>query len=66
MTPIGYRETLEDILAFTGGKRLLTLRDVKRYTGIVDDRTAQRRYPLTDGHITAPTLALILTGGART
>lgn len=66
MTPIGYRETLDDILAFTGGKRLLTLRDVKLYTGIVDDRTAKHRYPMTDGHITAPTLALLLTGGGKT
>ena len=64
MTPIGYRETLDDILAFTGGKRLLTLRDVKAYTGISDDRTALKRYPMTDGRITAPKLALLLTGGA--
>lgn len=66
MKPIGYAETLEDILAFTGGKRLLTLRDVKLYTGIVDDRTAKHRYPMTDGHITAPTLALLMTGGGKT
>lgn len=65
MTPIGYRETLDDILAFTGGKRLLTLRDVKNYTGIYDNRTVRSRYPITDGHITAPTLALLLTGGGK-
>ena len=62
----GYRETLADILEFTGNKRLLTLRDVKDYTGIYDNRTVRSRYPITDGHITAPTLALILTGGVRT
>ena len=65
MRPIGYTETLEDIVAFTGGKRLLTLSDVKRYAGIVDDRTAKTRYPMTDGHITAPTLALLMTGGGK-
>lgn len=59
----GYRETLDDILEFTGNKRLLTLRDVKAYTGLADDRTVKHRYPIKDGYIAATMLALCLAGG---
>lgn len=59
----GYRETLADILEFTGNKRLLTLRDVKSYTGLADDRTVKHRYPIKDGYIAATMLALCLAGG---
>lgn len=59
----GYRETLEDILEFTGNKRLLSLRDVKAYTGFTNDRAVKRRYPIKDGYIAATMLALCLSGG---
>lgn len=59
----GYRETLEDILEFTGNKRLLSLRDVKAYTGFVDDRSVKKRFPIKDGYIAATMLALCLSGG---
>lgn len=59
----GYRETLADILEFTGGKRLLAVRDVKAYTGFVDDRAVKRRYPIKDGYIAATMLAHCLSGG---
>lgn len=53
-----YRDNLEQILAFTGGRQLLKIRDVRAYTGIVDSRTIRRRYPIKeDGTITAATLA---------
>lgn len=59
----GYRETLEDILEFTGNKRLLSLHDVKAYTGFTNDRAVKRRYPIKDGYIAATMLALCLAGG---
>ncbi len=58
-----YRDNLEDILAFTGGKRTLTIAEVGRYTGLVDRRTIKRHYPFRDGLISAPTLARCLAGG---
>lgn len=59
-----YRDNLEDILEFTGGRRLLTLEDVKRYTGLGDNRTVRKRFPyFLDNVISAPTLARCLAGG---
>ena len=58
-----YRETLADILEFTGGKRLLSVKEVKAYTGFADERSLKRRYPFQNGYISAVTLALCLSGG---
>lgn len=51
-----YRDNLEDILQFTGGKRLLSLKDVSEYLGICCN-TARTRYGVTKDGITAPALA---------
>lgn len=60
----GYRENLQDILEFTGGRRLLTYEDVKKYTGLGDNRTVRRRFPhFVNNTISAATLALCLSGG---
>lgn len=61
----GYRENLQDILEFFDGKRLLSLGDVKTYTGLVDDRSVKRRFPITNNYISAATLALYLSGGEQ-
>lgn len=61
----GFRENLQDILEFSGGKRLLNLSDVRAYTGIQDNRTLKRRFPFDDGCISAATLALHLCGGGK-
>lgn len=61
--PLGYRENLQDILEFSQGRRLLTISEVRRYTGLKDDRTIKRRYPFKDGYISAATLAKCLSGG---
>jgi hypothetical protein len=61
----GYRENLEDILSFTGGKRLLSVGDLCRYTGITDQRTAKRHFPVEKGYISAVTLARCLSEGGR-
>lgn len=59
-----YRDNLQDILEFTGGKRLLTVDDVRRYTGLKDCRTIKRRFPyFSQGAIAAATLARCLAGG---
>lgn len=53
-----YRDNLEQILAFTQGRHLLRLSEVKRFTGLVDTRTIRKRYPISaDGTISAATLA---------
>lgn len=56
-----YRDNLADILEFTDGRRLLTIADVKRYTGLTDYRTIKRRFPFDDGYISAATLARCLS-----
>lgn len=58
-----YRDNLQDILEFSSGKRILTLDDVRRYTGIKDDRTLKRHFPFQGRIISAPTLARCLAGG---
>lgn len=55
------RANLEDILAFSGGRRLLSLADVREYTGVRDNRTLKSRYPFVRGYISAPTLAVEIT-----
>jgi len=59
----GYRENLQDILEFFGGRRLLSVRDVCAYTGIKDYRTAQKKFPFSENRISACTLANVMAGG---
>lgn len=62
-----YRDNLEDILSFTGGKRMLTINDVRQYTGLVDIRTIKRHFPFFNmGMISAVTFARCLSGGDGT
>ena len=56
-----YAVVMRDILSFFHGKRLLTLADVKRYTGISDYRTLRRRFPFEGTTISAHALANALT-----
>ena len=61
-----YRDNLEQILAFTGGRQLLNIADMKTFTGIKDPRTLRRHFPLDkDGYISAATLARALCGGEK-
>ena len=60
----GYRENLQDILEFSSGRRLLTIAEVRAYTGVLDNRTLKRRFPFQNGYISAATLAMHLCGGA--
>lgn len=60
-----YRQNLEDILTFTGGRRMLSIQDVRQYTGFKDNRSVKRRFPFVDGYISAATLASCLAEGSR-
>ena len=62
---VGFRENLQDILEFSGGRRMLTVAEVKAYTGLVDYRTIKRRFPFKDRYISAATLAMCLSDGER-
>lgn len=64
--PFAYRDNLEQILAFTGGRQLLTVAEVRRFTGLKDSRTIKRRFPyFVDNCISAATLARCMCGGGR-
>lgn len=61
-----YRDNLQDILDFFDGRRMLTVSDVRKYTGLADARTIKRRFPYFSGdYISAPTLARCMAGGDR-
>ncbi len=51
-----YRDNMEALIAFSGGKMLLSATEVARYCGI-DRRTAIKRYEIQKDGITIPTLA---------
>ena len=63
--PLAYRENLEQILQFSGGKQLLSITEVGRFTGLVDQRAIKRRYPFVNGKISAATLARCMCGGGK-
>lgn len=50
MEAYAYRENLEDILAFTGGKASITLQEAAQYLGLKDTRTVKKRCPKTFAH----------------
>lgn len=60
-----YRINLEQILAFSDGRQLLTAAEVGRFTGLKDIRTIKRHFPFTQGRISAATLARCMCGGER-
>lgn len=56
-----YRDNLEQILAFTGGKHLLNIKMIGSFTGL-SVNTVKKYFPLNEnGYITAATLARALT-----
>ena len=60
-----YRDNLEQILSFSGGKNLLNVSEVARFTGIVDRRVIKRIYPFVDNRISAATLARCMCGSIK-
>lgn len=61
-----YRENLEQILKFSSGKQLLSITEVGRFTGLVDQRAIKRRFPFfVNGKISAATLARCMCGSGK-
>lgn len=61
-----YRDNLEQILAFTGGRNLLNSRTSRRSPAIRDPRTVRKRYPMdASGHISACHLRRQLCEGKK-
>lgn len=61
--PLAYRDNLEDLLQFFSGRRMLTLKDVSRYTGR-DYRWCKDRFGIDPKKgISVPTLARMLAEG---
>jgi len=55
----GYRETLADLLEYTGGVRIISAKGAGAYLGI-DYRTAQKRYGIGKEGIVVTKLAAAL------
>ncbi len=56
-----YRDNLSSILEFSGDRHMLSLSEVKRYTGIAKDSAVHRRFPFfVGGYISAESLARCL------
>lgn len=60
--PAAYRDNLEDILAYTNGRRLVTQKEVAEYLGR-NVKTVRRVYGVGKDGISAPTLARMLSAG---
>lgn len=58
--PYAYRDNLEDLLSFFGGKRILSIKDVAAYTGRNEKWCKQRFRIEAKKGISVPTLARML------
>lgn len=58
MEPYAYRENLESILEFTGGRHMISISEAKDYLGFVNPRAVHKRCPyFVDQHVTVETFA---------
>jgi len=60
-----YRANLEQVLAFSDGRQMLTIGEVMKFTGVKHYSTIHKMFPFINGHISAATLARRLCGGER-
>ena len=60
MEHLDYRNNLEQVLLFSNGRQMLTIADVKQFTGIRHYQTLHKRFPFVNGYISAATLARCL------
>jgi len=58
-----YRANLEQIMAFSEGRQMLTVGEVMKFTGIKHYKTIHKLFPFVGGYISAATLARRLCGG---
>ena len=56
-----YADNVQRIKQMFPDKELLTIGDVKKFTGIADNRTAKRRFPFRYNAISVATLARCLS-----
>lgn len=55
-----YRDNLTEILKFTGGRQVLSIKEVSQYTGLAVN-TVKKRFEFTNRSISAPKLARALS-----
>lgn len=60
-----YRNNLEQVLAFSGGRQLLTVGEAMEFTGVKHYRTIHKLFPFVNGYISAATMARCLCGGGK-
>lgn len=65
MEHIDYRNNLEQVLNFSGGRQMLNIAEVRDFTGIRHYSTLHKRFPFVDGYISAATLARCMCGGRK-
>ena len=65
MEQADYRINLEQILDFSGGRQMLSIGEVKQFTGIRHYTTIHKMFPFVNGYISAATMARIMAGGGR-
>lgn len=65
MEHIDYRNNLEQVLNFSGGRQMLNIAEVRAFTGIRHYSTLHKRFPFVDGYISAAALARCMCGGRK-
>lgn len=65
MEHIDYRNNLEQVLKYSNGRQMLTIAEVKDFTGICHYQTLHKRFPFVNGYISATTLARCMCGGGK-
>lgn len=65
MESFAYRDNLEQVLAFSAGKQMLSIKEVMAFTGIQHYTTMHRLFPFSNGYISAATLARCMCGGNK-
>jgi len=60
-----YRDNLEQVLQFSEGRQMLTIGEVRQFTGIRHYNTIHKLFPFVGGYISAATLARCLCGVGR-
>lgn len=60
-----YRDNLEQILQFTNGRQMLTIGEVREFTGIRHYQTIHKMFAFNGKYISAATLARCMCGGGK-
>lgn len=60
-----YRNDLEQVLNYSGGRQMLNMKEVMEFTGIRSYAMARKRFPFFEGYISAATLARCMCSPQR-